>query len=288
MGFKAYNNNPKLSCHDTSITWTNAGKYTAAWIDAAGYKGEIHIGNETYITKPANESAIILCGTKSSADRRVSQVSSKKLSVGADNNLTVRLEVKTTYELPVRNHVTVLGHSLNYTSYRQESENVTFQKTFKTPALLPAFNAPKVYVTNYNNSHAIVNVPNVPGIVKIDYKYNNSTCSEYRLIGYVGTVENGFNSTEYKSIETFIFDNSGEMSRSPSGLYIKGQFDISKLNVTVVTPYDSFKISHFEYTTVDDNHLKIFNWSIVGFLGFFFIYGRAVYKVVYMVIRKWI
>jgi len=60
---------------------------------------------------------------------------------------------------------------------------MTFSKTFKAPLLFPAFNPPNVSVVNFNGSHAIVSVPELPGIVKIEYHYKNSTATEYRLMG---------------------------------------------------------------------------------------------------------
>jgi len=66
--------------------------------------------------------------------------------VSADNNLTVDLEVKTTFEVPQKNKITIFGKSLNYTTYRKVSENTTFTKTFKALVLFPAFQAPNVHV----------------------------------------------------------------------------------------------------------------------------------------------
>ena len=199
------------------------------------------------------------------------------------------LEVKTTYDVPEKKKITILGKSINYTSYKKKSENVTFSKTFKAPLLFPAFNPPNVSVVNYNGSHDIVSVPELPGIVKIEYRYKNSTATEYRLIGYVGSAVNGFKSTEYEITTNYLFDTSGMMSRSPNGLFIKDKnFDLSKLNVTVTTPYDNFHISHFEYKVVEDDHLKFFKWGFVGILGYFFIFGRAIHKIIYSVVGKWI
>ncbi len=160
---------------------------TSAWIDVVGYTGEIKIGENIYIPKPANESALVVSGTQTTRGRGESQESSKKLTVGSDNNLMVDLEVKTTYDVPEKNTITILGKSINYTSHKKKSENVTFSKTFKAPVLFPAFSPPNVSVVNYNGSHAIVSVPDLPGIVKIEYRYKNSTATEYRLIGYVGS-----------------------------------------------------------------------------------------------------
>ena len=216
-------------------------------------------------------------------------MSTKRLTVDSDNNLTVDLEVKTTYNVPEKNTITILGKSINYTTHKKKSENTTFTKTFKALLLFPAFSPPNVSVINYNGSHVIVYVPDLPGIVKIEYHYDNATATEYRLIGYVGSATNGFKSTDYEITTKYIFDTSGIMSRSPNGLYIKEKnFDLSKLNVTVVTPYDNFHISHFEYKVVEDDHLKFFKWGFVGILGYFFIFGRAIHKIIYSVVGKWI
>jgi Right handed beta helix region len=262
---------------------------TSAWIDVVGCTGEIRIGNDTYIPKPASESALVVSGTQSTRGRGASQVSTKRLTVDSDNNLTVDLEVKTTYNVPEKNTITILGKSINYTTHKKKSENTTFTKTFKAPLLFPAFSPPNVSVINYNGSHVIVYVPDLPGIVKIEYHYNNATATEYRLIGYVGSATNGFKSTDYEITTKYLFDNSGMMSRSPNGLYIKEKnFDLSKLKVTVTTPYDNFHISHFNYTVVEDDHLKFFKWGFVGIIGYFFIFGRAIHKIIFSVVGKWI
>ena len=41
----------------------------SAWLDVVGYTGEIKIGNDTYIPKPANESALVVSGTQTTRDR---------------------------------------------------------------------------------------------------------------------------------------------------------------------------------------------------------------------------
>ncbi len=79
------------------------------------------------------------------------------------------------------------------------------------------------------------------------------------------------------------------MSKSPNGLYIKEtDFDLSKFKVTVTTPYDNFQILHFEYKVVEDDHLKFFKWGFVGILGYFIIFGKAIHKIIFSVVGKWI
>jgi len=269
-------------------TWISKGT-ESAWIDVIGYTGQIRIGNDTYIPKPANESAIVLSGTQTTKDRVISQESSKKLTEGANNSLIVALEVRTTYEVPEKHKISFFGKSINYTSYRKTSQNTTFEKTFKVPALFPAFNPPNVSVINFNGSHAIVIVPHLPGIVKIEYAYNGSTATEYRLIGYVGSATNGFKTTDYKTTALYFFDKNSQLSQGMDGIYISDKkFNLSKLNVTVITPYDDFHISNFEYSVIEDDHLKFFKWGFVGLIGFFYIYGRAIYKIIMSVVAKWI
>ena len=114
----------------------------STWFDVVGYTGEIKIGNDIYIPKPANESAVVVSGTQTTRDRVVSQESTKKLTVGSDNNLTVDLEVKTTYNVPEKNKITILGKSINYTSHKKKSStsptgsrnhlaSFRFQNTFR-------------------------------------------------------------------------------------------------------------------------------------------------------------
>jgi parallel beta-helix repeat protein len=43
----------------------------SAWIDIIGYTGEIRIGDNTYVPKPANESALVVSGTQTTRDRAV-------------------------------------------------------------------------------------------------------------------------------------------------------------------------------------------------------------------------
>ena len=264
--------------------WTKQGRYTEAWIDVTGYKGQLRIGNKTYIPESPENCAIVLFGTENLAKRPVSQKTSTEL-LSKDVELTVKLTVKTKYEVKAYKTYKVLGQTVKVPYYKEKSETVEFVKTFDAPEMFPVFEPPIVYVTHYNGSHAIVYTPEIDGIVRVDTSYNGSGCTERRLLGYIGTAENGFKSTRYETIDSWSISGK-QMTQSRKGVYIKEPFDIEKLNVTVVTPYDSFKIEEFEYEVIEDNSLRILSYPLLSFLVVIGIYGRAILKVLYMVVGK--
>ena len=264
--------------------WTKQGRYTEAWIDVTGYKGQLRIGNETYIPESPENCAIVLFGTENLAKRPVSQKTSTEL-LSKDGALTVKLTVKTKYKVKAYKTYKVLGQTVKVPYYKEKSETVEFEKTFDAPEVFPVFEPPTVYVTHYNGSHAIVYTPEIDGIVRVDTSYNDSECTERRLLGYIGTAENGFKSTRYENIDSWSISGK-QITQSRKGVYIKEPFDIEKLNVTVVTPYDSFKIEEFEYEVIEDDSLRILSYPLLSFLAIIGIYGRAILKVLYMVVGK--
>lgn len=262
------------------------GRYSAAWIDVPGYEGQLRIGNKTYIPKSPDQSAIVLFGTENLAERPVSKKATKNVFM-SDGNLTVSLDVKTKYEVRAYHTYKVLGQSIRVPYYKEKTESVTFTKSFNAPDIFPAFQPPRVKVTHYNGSHAVVSTPKIDGIVRVDTSYNHSECTERRLIGYIGTAQNGFKSTHYEHIDSWGFLGS-QMSRNKNGVRINEPFDIDNLNVTVTTPYDSFVIDEFDYVVIEDDSRKILNFTLFSVLGCVWIYGRAIKKVLYMAVMRWI
>jgi hypothetical protein len=270
-----------------SVNWEDRGKYTGAWIDVPGYENEIRIDNETYIPDKPSKTAIVYYTTRNYAEFPDGQTATKRLTDENGNVLKVDLDVKTNYKIQQKKKTTLLGVTFNKTLYIKKNENVTFTRTFNAPPVFPALKAPKAYVTYYNGSHAIVMVPKVPGIIKVQYYHNDSYAREYRLIGEVGTALNGFRSTTFHKARSWGF-NDNQMSEDPDGLYIKAPFDIKKLSINVTTPYAVLPITDFEYTVVEDNSKKVFSYGLLFFLIFVGIYGGAIYSIVMREVRKWI
>lgn len=268
--------------HAVNPGWKTKGK-AEAYIYLAGYRGEIKIGNETYIPKSPSECAIVLTDTRNLADRPAGQTSSLALSDGNNNTLKAELKVKTSYR--VKSYQKVLGFSIP--DYKTKSSNSRFTETFDAPRLFPVLNPPKAYVTYFRGSHAVVNVPNLAGIVKVEYALNNSSAREYRLIGEVGTAENGFRSTVFNKVSTWKYSGP-QMSRSRQGLYISEPFNVSDLKITVTTPYDTMKVTDFEYTVIEDTSRKMFNLGLLTLIVLCLTYGRAIYKILMMITRRWV
>ena len=270
-------------------SWQNGGKYTDAYIYLAGYEGEITIGNEKYIPESPDKCAIVYTNTKNLASKPDGQTSTLKLSTGKNNTLECKLTVKTTYRVRTNKTVTVGGKTIKnpIKEYKNKSETVVFTKTFDAPKQFPAVKAPKVYVTYYNGSHAIVEIPDVPGIVKTDISINRSSAREYRLIGEVGTAVNGFRSTRFDKVSTWKYSGS-QMSMSQSGLYIKEPFDIDQLHISVTTPYKKMEVTDIEYVVIEDESSKFLNVGLLTLIVLCLTYGRAIYKIIIMVVGKYL
>jgi hypothetical protein len=267
--------------------WTKNGKYTDAWIFVPGYKGQIRIGNDSYIPGNPDECAIVYTGARNLAEFPTGQKSTKTLSTGPNNSLVVKLNVETQYKIPEKKKSQIFGIAFNKTVYKEKSESVTYTKSYPAPKLFPALKIPKAYITYYNNSHAIVTVPDVPGIIRQDVHFRDSYAREYRLIGLVGTAENGFRSTEFEKVHSWGFTGD-QMSQHPDGLYIKAPFDVKKLEINITTPYGTYPVTDIEYTLVEDNSKKIFDISLLFFIIAVCIFGRPILRVLYLMVGKWL
>jgi len=265
--------------------WQTKG-VASAYIYLAGYDGEITIEDVHYIPVSPSKCANVLTNTKNIASKPVSQKSTVKLTDGANNTLEVELTVKTKYKVKDYKTVSVLGKSVSVPYYKSKSKTAVFTQSFEAPVQFPAVEAPKAYVTHYNGSHAIVEVANVPGIVKTEISIPGSSAREYRLIGEVGTAQNGFRSTHFKKVSTWKYEGM-QMHRSQSGLYVDEPFDIDNLTITVTTPYKTMEVTDIEYVVIEDESSKFLNIGFLTLLILCLTYGRAILKIVKMIVGKW-
>lgn len=265
--------------------WQQSG-IAKAYIYLAGYKGKITIDNTSYIPENASSCAIVLTNTKNLADRPTDQTSTLNLYDGPDNILLAVLEVETFYEVKDYKTITILGQSIDVPYWKEKSKNATFSQTFDAPAIFPAVKPPKCYVRHYNGSHAIVIIPDNPGIVKTEIFMNNCSSREYRLIGEIGTAENGFKSTHFTSVSTWKFTGS-QMSKGSDGLYITEPFDIDNLTIEITTPYQTMEVTDIEYIVIEDTSTKIFNLGYLTLLALTMTYGRAIYNIFKRELKRW-
>lgn len=265
--------------------WQTKG-VASAYIYLAGYDGEITIEDVHYIPVSPSKCANVLTNTKNLANKPVSQKSTVKLSDGINNTLKVELTVKTKYKVKDYKTVSVLGKSVKVPYYKVKSKTSVFTQSFEAPVQFPAVDAPKAYVTHYNGSHAIVEVANVPGIVKTEISIPGSSAREYRLIGEVGTAQNGFKSAHFENVNTWKYEGS-QVHRSQSGLYIDEPFYIDNLSIKVTTPYKTMEVTDIEYAVIEDESSKFLNLGFLTLLVLCLTYGRAIIKIVKMIVGKW-
>lgn len=258
-------------------------KTTSGYIYLGGFPGEIHFSEkENYIPKNASEIAKVYTSTSSTQERVVSQESNTQLIDGPNNTLIVKLNVKTTYKVPEKKKLTIAGKSklfgkpINVTSYKTKTEKVTFTKTFPAPPVFPTIKAPKVTVLHYVGNHAIIKIPNDPGIARVDVKLRNNIARQYRYIGEIGTAENGFRSTKYNSVDTWKF-KGWQFARSDSGLYVKEPFNVSDLEIYVTTPYKTMEVEEYEYERIEDTSSKFLTVPYITFVIVVIIFGGAIF-----------
>jgi len=260
--------------HAINPIWQQSGT-TLASIYLAGYQGLIRFGNYSYIPVNASKCVRILTSTDSTREHIINQDSSTELTDGENNTLIVKLSVKTVYQEQKKNPVTIFGKTINLTSYQRKTEHAIFYQTFDAPPVFPTVKAPIVKVTYYNGSHAIVIIPDVPGIAAVDVKIENSSARQYRLIGEVGTAENGFRSTQYNKVDTWKFTGL-QLSRSMSGLYIREPFNLSDLQIYITTPYKRMEVTQYDYVKIEDTSNKIVSIPSITLLFVLVTFGRAI------------
>jgi hypothetical protein len=195
---------------------------------------------------------------------------SKNLTVESGDKLKVDLTVKTGYRVPEKRHIKVLGFTLNQTVYKKKSETVIFSKTFDAPKQYPVlsvanFNVSLVYQNNSYAPHTLVYIdsPYQNLISGVNYSYNGSYANDLCLVGQVKTDAKGAKVTAFHRLDIWKFSDDN-ISNSYGGVYLKGKFDISKLNVTIKTPYTDFDIKNFNYTEQRDPTDNIKKSSIIA------------------------
>lgn len=263
--------------------------FAKVYIYLAGYQGKITIDDVPYIPKEPSECAMIYVKTKNLAKRPAGQTYKTTLSNGKDGTLDVKVEVETFYQ--VKKYKTILGIRIPY--YTTTSKTDYFYQNFDAPDVFPILNPPRATVTHYNGSHVILNVAyfdengnKIDGIGKVDIKVPGSAAREYRLIGEIGTAENGFRSVDFHKVTTWKFSGK-QISRSTSGIYIKEPFDINNLTITVSTPFEkNIPVTDIEYIVVEDTSRKFLNFSLFCLLVVSWAMARPIYLTVKREVAK--
>jgi hypothetical protein len=162
--------------------------------------------------------------------------------------ITTKIENRTAYAIltVTMEYYTITTNKLTgKTKKNTYTSNAVFNDSCPAPVILQRPVEAKAIITYFNNSvtpHTLVYVPS-QGLIKVNYEYAGNTSEHVLMIGEKGTGENGVQYTNFSTCDYW----RGSIPYQGEALYIPGSVDQSKLNVTCFTPYESFKVTKFEY-----------------------------------------
>ena len=208
-----------------------------------GFKDLINIEGVPYI--PDNESilykaAAIRAPSFNLWDMGVSNISQKVTTKTENRTAYAVLTVSLEYYTISFNHIT------RKTKKTYHTATAVFNDSCPAPEILQRPAEKQGIITYYNNSvnpHTLVYVPS-QGLIKVNYEYNGNITEHVLMIGEKGTGENSVQYTNFSTCDYW----RGDIPYQGEALFITGSVDQSKLNITCFTPYESFKVTKFEYT----------------------------------------
>jgi parallel beta-helix repeat protein len=224
-----------------SVQQTEQGRI-AGGVKILGFKDLINIDNVSYISD--NESILY----KSAAVRApsfdwwnmgVSNIS-QKVTTKIENRtayavLTVKMEYYTISVNPITGK----------TKKNYKISTAVYNDSCPAPEVLRRPAAAKAIITFYNNSvnpHTLVYVPS-QGLIKVNYEYIGNSTEHTLMIGERTAGQNRVQITNFSTCDYW----RGSIPNQGEALFISGAVDPEKLNITCFTPYESFKITDFEY-----------------------------------------
>jgi hypothetical protein len=222
---------------------TEQGKI-AGYVKIVGFKNVINIDNKTYISSPDDvlvKSSVIRAPSLTIWFGNISDTK-KDVSVSIVNRTAIATMKITVYWFNYKKQAVtnkIVKGKLQESSY-------TFTDSCPAPDVLRRPAETKAIITYYNNSinpHTLVYVPS-QGLIKVNYEYTGNSSEHVLMIGEKSTGENGVLHTNFSTCDYW----RGAIPYQGEALFIPGSVDHSKLNVTCFTPYESFKITKFEYT----------------------------------------
>lgn len=225
-----------------SVQQTEQGAI-AGGIKIMGFKDLINIEGVPYI--PDNESILYKAAAVRAPsfnwwDMGASNIS-QKVTTKIENRIAYsQLTVKMEYYTISTNKIT------GKTKKNTHISTAFFNDSCPAPEVLRRPAEAKAIITYYNNSvnpHTLVYVPS-QGLIKVNYEYSGNSSEHVLMIGEKGTGENGIQYTNFSACDYW----RGAIPYQGEALYIPGSVDQSKLNVTCFTPYESFKVTKFDYT----------------------------------------
>jgi len=244
----------------------------AGGIKIIGFKDEITWCGKTYI--PDENSILVKAVAVKSPSLNFFSYAIDHI----DKNITLKIENGTTIAT-----MTITSYyyatSMNkktgkYTKGNIHVATATFNDSCPAPEVLvrPKNITCIVYVYP---TYFIMSVPS-QGLVKVHYEYYGVSTDHFYAIGEIHNGDKGVKYTNFTNLEYW----KGDYTHQGNWLTILGEFDQSKLNVTVTTPYEDLQVTDFKIINKDIPSEIIAWWFYpsIGLLAVLFLYCKYYYR----------
>jgi len=232
----------------------------AGGIKIIGFKDKIVWNNETYI--PDNESVLYKAEAIKNPSLNFFSFGVEKM----EKDVNVKIENGTA---TATMNITAQYYSTSKNSLTGKLKKGSIQKsvvTFTDSCPSPTVLKRQTNVTGTIYQYPTYFMASVPsnGLVKVYYEYNGSSVYHIYAVGERQTDENGIQYTDFSNLEYW----SGDLQHHGNWLYVLGEFDRSKLNVAISTPYDDMNVEEFRIIKNDYPQEAIAFWfyPTIGFL----------------------
>ena len=255
--------NISINYHTPSQT-NQSYQHIRGWIDIVGFRDTTKIGNISYINgsgtpEPIVEYAVWDEGLVWNDNLDWIRITDERVITNG-NITTAEIDIYLKWHRSTRKSGTIktLFGSKPFTWIKKDyyHEYTTFTSSVPTPQPYPAITVPECYITIYNNSfnpHIEVYVPLNEIILETEYRYGNDSIVRYSMIGLAETGAVNLIKTHQWSKPTdnlcFIKDMMIIKNTNTS------QFNISDLDVTISSPYESVHFTNLSYNVTEITHI---------------------------------
>ena len=236
-----------------------------AWVNITGFRNESMINGTRYVNGSAKDFAIVKRGAKytlKDEEKFTSLIStlivSDKIPVNG-TNVTIAIQ-KSTLKYKAKKKLFGIYKWIPKTETHTVSETVCSPKNFTTrisnvTALVTFYNrtispVTHVYVPNENHS-------SMKDVLIVRYRYNGSNVTRYDQVGWVMKNSLGAEFVEFVDAgmyPTWVTDENQSVINHCGQIVTVSdpKFNISLLNVSLHTPYETRYISDYSLVVVDD------------------------------------
>jgi len=256
-----------VSGHGTPVKTVQANGNIRGWIDIVGFENMCNIGGKNYVDGDPDDLAIVKYGAWDTIDGWNSNVDhfKKTRSVTCDGeNVTAKLHLDLLWHTSrLRCSCSPEGGCHCWISKTYHRETANFHVSEPCPNMLTPIENVTAKITFYNHSRspvAFIDVEPPEYVIKTIFTYNNSSITRHDLVGWVLSTTEGTEYVGFSSNSTVwqIDKNQSMITRRGNSVVIRDRhFNLSKLNISMDTPYSRHYIGNLTMTMVEPAKPKV-------------------------------